>query len=351
MQTMEKQPHADTEGVTYAQSDRGRQARRSKWLILAALFLNTTWVLWPRHGSWFPFDSKTPSRDRSTEAFSWDRLPTKPYLEYQDCYKDEGEYQCARLELPVDYWNGTTDATISLAVIRKPAVVPVTHPKYGGAILGNPGGPGGSGLTFLLDAGDELREVVDSDDGKYFDLISFDPRGIGQSTPRIQCFEDRFRDQLWTLRTAEQGVFSASDAALGRLWSMTLARGQSCSLPLADGELDIKKYVSTSSAARDMLEIVERHGEWREKEAKRVLEEESPCNGFTIGSPDVPEALKYEAGKEKINYWVSFHTHFKERHLKNVLTVVFNVAGLQLRKLSWKHLCSHVSRSNQSTDC
>lgn len=39
-------------------------------------------------------------------------------------------------------WNATKDengATIAIAIIRKPAVVPVSHPKYGGVILFNPG--------------------------------------------------------------------------------------------------------------------------------------------------------------------------------------------------------------------
>ena len=75
----------------------------------------------------------------------------------------------------MDYWNGTTDATISLAVIRKSAGVPVTDPRYGGAVLLNPGGPGGSGVSALLSAGDQVRKTIDGD--KYFDVMSFDPRG------------------------------------------------------------------------------------------------------------------------------------------------------------------------------
>lgn len=78
----------------------------------------------------------------------------------------------------MDYWNGTTNATIGLAVIRKPAVVPVTDARYGGAILLNPGGPGGSGIGFILRGGKPIRKTVDVEDEKYYDLISFDPRGM-----------------------------------------------------------------------------------------------------------------------------------------------------------------------------
>ena len=104
----------------------------------------------------------------------------------------------------------------------------------------------------------------------------------------------------------EEGVFEASDAALGRLWSMSIARSQSCSLPIADGEPDIRKYVTTASVARDMLEIVEKHGEWREKEAKRLLQKASGCtksSRLATKSIDVPEAVKYKPGEEKIQYW------------------------------------------------
>ena len=305
---MEKQTDVTINNSRYAPTRRTRGTSRSRWSFLTALFILTIYTLRPRHGTWFPLDSDAPPNHKSTEWFIWDDLPAKPYLDYVDCY--DGEFQCARIELPMDYWNGTTDAKIGLAVIRKPAVIPVTHPQYGGAILYNPGGPGGSGVGLMLGAARELGEVVDSADGKYFDAISFDPRGVGASTPFVQCFEDAMFDQAWMLREMEQGVFSSSDAALGRLWSMRKARGNSCSLPPSWGEIDIKKYVSTASVARDMLELVERHGEWREKEAKRLLQQQGRCLSsssaeLTGETLDVLKALKYKRGEEKINYWVS----------------------------------------------
>ncbi|GAB7353111.1 hypothetical protein MBLNU459_g3652t1 [Dothideomycetes sp. NU459] len=52
-----------------------------------------------------------------------------------------------------------------------------------------------------------------------------------------------------------------------------------------------KRYVSTASVARDMLGIVQAHGQWREKEASR------------LSYAKVKESLKYKPGKEKIQYW------------------------------------------------
>lgn len=235
------------------------------------------------------------------ESFSWNKLSTKPYLDYSDCYDG---FQCARLELPMDYWNGTTNATISLAVIRKPATVPVTDPRYGGAVLLNPGGPGGSGVGFALRGGKQVRETIDSADGLAYDLISFDPRGVGETLPDARCVKSPQYDHSWEVRVIEEGVFESSDASFGRLWAMAVARSQSCSLPPTDGTPDFKRYLTTASVARDMLEIVEKHGEWREKEVVRLL---SPGCGRSVKtgstSVTVPENLRYKPGTEGIQYW------------------------------------------------
>jgi hypothetical protein len=308
---MEKQP-LPGEGEASIEQPRQKQlSSRFRGFLVLVFLVYAIWVLRPIEGTWFPLqiDAPTSYEENTCKPFSWKDLKAKPYLDYVSCY--DGAFQCARLELPMDYWNGTTNATVGVAVIKKPAVVPVTHPQYGGVTLHNPGGPGGSGVGFLLGAASGLRGFIDSDDGKgkFFDHLSFDPRGIGLTTPRVSCFHDYVGDLFWAVRLGEQGVFSASNAAFGRLWSMEKARGQSCSLPVPEGEVDIKKYASTASVARDMLEIVERHGEWREKEARRLLQREPHCNGHATkdsrSSSEVLETLKYRPGEEKINYWVS----------------------------------------------
>lgn len=281
---------------------------RRKSLVAASLLVIAIYWLSHRNAnsSIDGASSQTSGSPYWPVEFDWDTLKTNTHLHYTSCYDG---LQCARLELPMDWFNKTTNATISLAVIRQPAAVPVTHPQYGGAILLNPGGPGGSGVELVLRAGEHARSIVDTNttEGKYFDLMSFDPRGVSLSRPRVDCFHDPTFATSWQQRVQEEGWFESSDAALGRLWSMSTAKGVACSnASRFDGD-DIKKYVSTASAARDMLELVEKHGEWREREAKALQQGSySPLARVTssfVAQPEIPYALRYRPGEEKIQYY------------------------------------------------
>lgn len=82
--------------------------------------------------------------------------------------------ECARVTVPIDYESPEGD-TAQVALSRSRA----TGEKIG-SLLVNPGGPGASGLgTAVVADGTELAER--------FDVVGFDPRGIGASTPQIDC--------------------------------------------------------------------------------------------------------------------------------------------------------------------
>ena len=104
-----------------------------------------------------------------------------PSIDWQGCGGDHPAAECATVRVPLDY-DGPSRATTPLALARFPA----TDPEHRiGTIFVNPGGPGGSGVELVLDGfGEALRDNL----GGRFDVVGFDPRGIGASDP-IHCFD------------------------------------------------------------------------------------------------------------------------------------------------------------------
>jgi pimeloyl-ACP methyl ester carboxylesterase len=90
-----------------------------------------------------------------------------------------GGFQCGTVQVPLDYAHPDA-GSISIALDRKPAT---DQANRIGSVLINPGGPGGSGVQFLRDDISALTAL-----NQRFDLIGFDPRGVGQSSP-VQCFD------------------------------------------------------------------------------------------------------------------------------------------------------------------
>ncbi|MCV7424160.1 alpha/beta hydrolase [Mycobacterium yunnanensis] len=92
--------------------------------------------------------------------------------------------QCGNLTVPVDYAK-PDGATANLALIRFPA----TGQKIGSLVV-NPGGPGESGVDAAVGMVENLPPQI----RERFDLVGFDPRGIGSSTPAVRCNSDAEAD-------------------------------------------------------------------------------------------------------------------------------------------------------------
>ncbi|KAG9107874.1 hypothetical protein FRC07_008567 [Ceratobasidium sp. 392] len=99
-------------------------------------------------------------------------------IDFRRC-GDENAFECGRFEVPLDYQNSTAGKA-SLAVVRLAAT---QQPRLG-TLFVNPGGPGGSGVDFMFGAG---REIMQAAGGQY-DVVSWDPRGVGLTNPRADCF-------------------------------------------------------------------------------------------------------------------------------------------------------------------
>jgi pimeloyl-ACP methyl ester carboxylesterase len=91
---------------------------------------------------------------------------------------------CATVRTPID-WQHVGSASISLALVEHPA-----SGSSRGDLLVNPGGPGGSGVDFVEGG---ISDVVDQSVARNYNVIGFDPRGVGASAP-VTCFNSSQTD-------------------------------------------------------------------------------------------------------------------------------------------------------------
>jgi pimeloyl-ACP methyl ester carboxylesterase len=108
-------------------------------------------------------------------------------LVWTSCYST---FQCTKVTVPLDYSH--PDArTITLSVTR---LLATDRAHRLGSLLVNPGGPGGSGVDYVLAA----EFIATKQILARYDLVGFDPRGVARSTP-IHCLTDSETDRLIAL--------------------------------------------------------------------------------------------------------------------------------------------------------
>ncbi|MEU1023314.1 alpha/beta hydrolase, partial [Streptomyces sp. NPDC005904] len=104
---------------------------------------------------------------------AWQACPTKAHP----------SLQCASLKVPLDHREPDGEQ-ITLALSR----VPHTADTFQGPLLVNPGGPGAGGLTMAGFVANALPKNV----AAQYDVIGFDPRGVGRSRPALNCRPGHF---------------------------------------------------------------------------------------------------------------------------------------------------------------
>ncbi|MHC3455342.1 MULTISPECIES: alpha/beta hydrolase [Streptomyces] len=149
---------------------------------------------------------------------------------------DGTKWQCATMKAPLDYAK-PDGRTIDLALIRARAAKDSGEERLGSLVF-NFGGPGGAGVpTLPLMAGEDYLELH-----KRYDLVSFDPRGVGDSAG-VKCLDDKAMD-AWLAQdstpddAAEEKALTAGVSAYARACESNSGA--------------VLKHVGTQEAARDL---------------------------------------------------------------------------------------------------
>ncbi|MER7111486.1 alpha/beta hydrolase [Streptomyces sp. NPDC000229] len=158
--------------------------------------------------------------------------PASP-LAWQGCAtKQYPRLQCATVRVPLDH-DDPGGERITLALSR----IPHTAKTFQGPLLVNPGGPGASGRSMAGFVAASLPEKV----AAQYDVIGFDPRGVGASRPALDCKPGYFTPVRPDSVPRDQ-----------RDERVNLARAASFAKACGDKYGALLRHMSTVSVARDL---------------------------------------------------------------------------------------------------
>jgi pimeloyl-ACP methyl ester carboxylesterase len=153
-------------------------------------------------------------------------------------------FQCRTVTVPQDWNHRDNGRTMTIPIVRVRAV---NQSGRIGSLLMNPGGPGASGYDYAI----KLAQYLPPDLLRRFDLVGFDPRGVGRSDP-IRCYSAADLDASFAAEPdpVSQQAFDEVVAVNKRLVDSCVAK-YGAKLPL----------FSTEQAARDIEQIRQDLGE------------------------------------------------------------------------------------------
>ncbi|MGA1145546.1 MAG: alpha/beta hydrolase [Candidatus Nanopelagicales bacterium] len=174
-------------------------------------------------------------------------------LDWREC----GGAECTKVQVPLDY-DDPTGARIELSLTK----VPATGESIG-ALLVNPGGPGGSAFDYAKAA----DYIVSPSIRESFDIVGVDPRGVAGSEP-VKCLSDEQIDRIFAADGTPDDPQEVRDL---------LADSASIARACQDEADEIWRFMDTATTARDM-DIV------REVLAQPVLNYLGKSYGTAIGA-------------------------------------------------------------------
>ena len=188
---------------------------------------------------------------------------------------DTATFSCAVITVPLDYANPKGE-TISIAVKKRAA----TGGHAQGALFINPGGPGDSGVSFAERAGNAFSpDLLNA-----YDIIGFDPRGVGSSTA-ITCSSDDDSSSSTAEPSASAGATASSSAG-------TDPSPESSAEAASGGESYEEWAESTRQSFQELTEQCASH-----TEPAALLDHVD-----TVSAARDLDILRALAGQEKLNY-------------------------------------------------
>lgn len=154
-------------------------------------------------------------------------------LEWKEC---GGKFDCASLEVPLDYAHPEGEhAQIAMKRLK------TANENKLGTLVMNPGGPGGSGVDTMKS--DTVSYFFTNAVRENYDVLAFDPRGVNKSTPQIKCRTDEELDE-------DNARFIDTSTPEGREESVADSKvlGERC----AKNSPQMIKFASTENVARDL---------------------------------------------------------------------------------------------------
>ncbi len=152
-------------------------------------------------------------------------------IDWAPCAGDR-DHECGTITVPVDY-DDPQGETLDLSLLR----VPASGARLGSLVV-NPGGPGASGTSYAAAAVRVFREPL----LQAYDIVGFDPRGVGRSDP-VDCLSDA---ELDAYLAGDPTPDTAAERADYKAFVLSL--GPSC----VERSGPVLGHVSTIEAARDL---------------------------------------------------------------------------------------------------
>ncbi|KAJ3732572.1 hypothetical protein DFJ43DRAFT_1154298 [Lentinula guzmanii] len=231
-------------------------------------------------------------------------------IHWEECVPAVENVDCGMIIVPKDYFNAEA-GTASIALARYRAQKTTRR----GSVFLNPGGPGGPGSKLPITLGPALAKLIGDD----WDLIGFDPRGIGSTRPATRCFSSRLSSTAFFANTViEQGITVSSISDL--------------SSPLLYDEL-IEQH-------RQFLALKEVHAEI----CGKVMGDELRYMGTATVVRDIDFMSKIIEGEnKKINYWGVSYGSILGAYLVNMLPhrIGYVVIDGIVDPVSWSNEPSH----------